>query len=142
MLVVGFLILIGVIITGVGVYISIRAFQTQTWIGNSGIVVVSQIEASGSGSARKTRQKVIVEHVVVDETYQAHMRIVDISFEKRFTDRYPIVTELDFFYNPENPEEGVFQKGITFRELLLLGIGLACIVAAVIVSTRKERKRD
>lgn len=136
------LLLIGVIVTIIGVFTLKNSLEAKKWPTTKGKITSSSVSEErkydSSSKRHKTeyRANIRYSYNVNGRSYyndRIFFGAVNLSRStaEKYTRKYPKGINVIVYYNPEKPEKSVLETSIGFRNLLTLIIGIAIMILGI-----------
>lgn len=152
LVIIGVFMLVGVILTLVGIFNLVKASASKRWPSTNGKVIDAKVRVSTSTDNEGSTSTSYVPHIeyeyrVNNAPYTSTRRTIgsgQTGYGSRnranaIVEQYPVGKSVPVYYDPQNPKYGVLQTGFAASVFiwLLLGIGFLCLplVLGVLFST-------
>jgi len=122
---------IGLAVLGLGLWNSVKAFNSNSWPTAQGVITRADISTSTSDEDIMYAAEIRYTYQIDgQEMHGSQVTFGDISTSnqrnaERAVGQYKLGSAVQVYYNPDNPLEAVLQPGFTGGLLLPLGIGAA-----------------
>lgn len=110
-----------------------NASASSNWPTVTGQVINSTVSENSDSDGTTYGADVYFEYRVNDQQYGSdtvsfgQFSSSDYGHARNIVNRYPEGTQVEVYYNPEDPETAVLEPGVTWSSYMLLGMGLAFI---------------
>ncbi|WP_455203734.1 DUF3592 domain-containing protein [Kaarinaea lacus] len=132
-IIVALFVITGLLVTAWGVIIIIKARETQQWPNVAGVIVESNFDVGNIDLLPHIAYSYIVE----GQSYHRRMEFsADISptqeFATSYVEKYPLGTEVQVYYHPDNPQRATLEPGLGKGDWLVVAIGLSTLLFGIL----------
>jgi len=117
-----------------------NARRSTEWPSVPGVVQRSKVATSTSDGKTMYKADVVYKYQVGDRDYQCStvafggdFSSSDSSWAHAVRDKYPAGSEVEVFYQPEEPANAVLEPGATWKSYMVFGIGMVFLVVGGLV---------